>query len=532
MGLQLIDGLDLVRMIQAGVVLLEKNKSRVDALNVFPVPDGDTGTNMYLTLLSATREAEKRQDQDIAKVGKAISMGSLMGARGNSGVILSQVFRGIAKELEHKEKIDAKGLAAAFQAGSDTAYKAVMKPVEGTILTIVREVARSATATSKKSSDIVQVMQTALDSGKRMLERTPQLLPVLKEAGVVDAGGQGFLYLFEGMILALSPEAISTAGIAVETVTGPVEIETESDGLEFQYCTETLIRGSRLDIDKIRNELEPLGDSLLVVGEDDLAKVHIHSNHPGRVLETCLLWGNLHDVKINNMEEETQARLESLAEVKAIGLVAVGQGEGWQQIMLSLGVDNVVDGGQTMNPSTEDLLKAVADTKAEGVIILPNNKNIIMAAQQARKMADKPVQVVPTTNITQAVAALVAYKSDADLNKVAEAMSEEITRVKTGEVTVAVKDSSINGLQIKAGDFIGLIDDQVRTQGDSAAGMVMVLLESMATDGDLISIFYGADVSGDEAHHLKEQVEASYPDYDIELHYGGQPFYHYLISVE
>ncbi len=531
MGLDLIDGLDLVRMIQAGLVLLEKNKTRVDALNVFPVPDGDTGTNMYLTLLSAAREAEKKQDENIGKVGKAISMGSLMGARGNSGVILSQVFRGIAKELEHKEKVDAGGLAAAFQAGSDTAYKAVMKPVEGTILTIVREVARSATAASKKSDDVVQVMQTALDSGNRMLERTPQLLQVLKDAGVVDAGGQGFLYLLEGMILALSPESI-TSELAIENVEERIEA-TEVDGLEFQYCTETIIRGSRLDVDKIRNELEQLGDSLLVVGEDDLVKVHIHSNHPGRVLETLLVWGNLHDIKVDNMLEETQARSESLSEeVKNTGLIAVGQGEGWVQILLSLGVDRVVDGGQTMNPSTEDLLKAVAETRAGGVIIFPNNKNIIMAAQQAMKMADKPVRIIPTTSITQAVSALVAYDSDADLDELAETMTQEISQVKTGEVTVAVKDSSINGMQIKEGDFIGLVDGQVVVQGDSASGIVMALLEKMTADGDLISIFYGSDVNDDEAHQLKEQVETTYTDYDIELHYGGQPFYHYLLSVE
>lgn len=531
MGLQFIDGFDMARMIQTGVVLLEKNKARVDALNVFPVPDGDTGTNMYLTLLSAAHEAEKRLDQNIGKVSKGIAMGSLMGARGNSGVILSQVFRGMAKELENKDRIDARGLAAALQAGSDAAYKAVMKPVEGTILTIVREVARAAAEASKKTDDIVEVMQAALQSGNRMLERTPQMLPVLKEAGVVDSGGQGFLYLFEGMIKALSSEEISTAPLQ-STVSLPSEVEAEPESLEYQYCTETLIKGFRLDIDRIREELEPLGDSVLVVGEQDMVKVHIHSNHPGKVLEVCLAWGTLHDIKINNMEEETQARLESLAETKNTGLVAVGQGDGWVQIMKSLGVDQVVNGGQTMNPSTEDLLRAVSDTRAHGVIILPNNKNVIMAAEQAMRLADKPVRVVPTTSVTQAVAALVAYESEADLDRVAEAMAGEIGRVRTGEVTNAVKNSSINGLSIKEGDYIGLIDDKVVANGDSAEQMVMVLLESMAPDGDLISIFYGAEVDEDQATKLRELVEEKYPDYDIELHYGGQPFYQYLISVE
>jgi len=530
-GLQFIDGIDMVKMVQTGVAVLEKNKARVDALNVFPVPDGDTGTNMYLTLLSAAHEAEKRQDQHIGKVSKGIAMGSLMGARGNSGVILSQVFRGMAKELENKDRIDARGLAAALQAGSDAAYKAVMKPVEGTILTIVREVARAAAAASKKTDDIVEVMQAALESGNRMLERTPQMLPVLKEAGVVDSGGQGFLYLFEGMMKALSSDEFAAAELQ-PAVQLPSDAETEPESLEYQYCTETLIRGFRLDIDRIKEELEPLGDSLLVVGEQDMVKVHIHSNHPGKVLEVCLGWGTLHDIKINNMEEETQARLESLAENKNTGLVAVGQGDGWVRIMKSLGVDQVVSGGQTMNPSTEDLLRAVSETRARGVIILPNNKNVIMAAEQAMRMADKPVRVVPTTSITQAVAALVAYESDADLDQVAEAMTEEIGRVRTGEVTNAVKDSSINGLFIKEGDYIGLIDDKIVANGESADEMVLVLLESMASNGDLISIFYGADIDEETAMKLRELIEEKYPDYDVELHYGGQPFYHYLVSVE
>ena len=531
MGLSSIDGLDLVKMVQAGTSLLEKNKSKVDALNVFPVPDGDTGTNMYLTLLSASREAEKKQENNIGNVAKAISMGSLMGARGNSGVILSQVFRGIAKEIGHRDTVDAKGLAAALKSGADTAYKAVMKPVEGTILTVVREVARSAMANSGKSEDIVEMMQTALESGRLMLQKTPQLLPILKEAGVVDAGGQGFLFLLEGMIMALSAESAATS--MVVEVSGPaVETKSSVESLEFQYCTETLIQGTRLDIDRIREQLEPMGDSLLVVGEESLVKVHIHSNTPGKVLDTLQLWGSLHDIKINNMEDEAREKLANERETKTTGLVAVSQGDGWSKIFSSLGVDQVVHGGQTMNPSTEDIIKAVAEVNADGVIILPNNKNIIMAAEQAGKMADKPVRVIPTTSVAQAIPALVAYETDLDLEQVFEIMDREIKRIKTGEVTIAVKDSSINGLQIKKGDFIGLVNDEISITGENASDIVLRLLNLLTDGGDLISIYYGEEVKEDEAEPLKKEIELRFPDYDVELTFGGQPFYPYLITVE
>lgn len=531
MGLSSIDGLDFVKMVQAGTSLLEKNKSKVDALNVFPVPDGDTGTNMYLTLLSASREAEKKQEKSIGNVAKAVSMGSLMGARGNSGVILSQVFRGIAKEIDHQDTMDAKRLAAALKSGSDTAYKAVMKPVEGTILTVVREVARSAMAASNKSEDIVEIMQSALEDGRRTLEKTPQLLPILKEAGVVDAGGQGFLFLWEGMIMALSAELV-TSSLVVEAFKPVAEIDSPADSLEFRYCTETLIQGSRLDIERIREQLDPMGDSMLVVGEANLVKVHIHSNNPGKVLETLLPWGSLHDIKINNMEDEAREKLANEIEVKTTGLVAVSQGEGWSQIFSSLGVDKIVDGGQTMNPSTEDIIKAVAEVNAGGVIILPNNKNIIMAAEQAGKMADKPVRVIPTTSVAQAIPALVAYETDIELEQIFETMNREIKRIKTGEVTMAVKDSSINGLQIREGEFIGLVDDEILVKGDNTSEIVILLLNQLADEGDLISIYYGEEVKEEEANLLKKEVEAQFPNYDVELTRGGQPFYPYLISVE
>jgi DAK2 domain fusion protein YloV len=520
-------------MVRSGAALLEKNKSKVDALNVFPVPDGDTGTNMYLTLFSAVKEAEKNQNDNVGQVGKAVSMGSLMGARGNSGVILSQVFRGIAKELDSRETIDAKILAAALQSGSETAYKAVMKPVEGTILTVVRETARAANNAAKSNADIVAVMQESLEAGKRMLERTPQMLPILKEAGVVDAGGQGFLYFYEGMIQALGAYAEDFTSAPAPSIAD--ETSPGDQNLTYQYCTEVLIRGTAIDVEAIRDSLFPIGDSLLVVGEPDLVKVHVHSNHPGKVLETCLTWGSLHDVKIDNMAEEAEARLESLesaSKLKKVGVIAVGQGEGWIQMFDSLGVDKVVDGGQTMNPSTEDLVNAVAEVEAESVIILPNNKNIIMAALQAEELSEKPVEVVETNSVTEAIAAMVAFDEEKDLASLAAAMKTEIAKVKTGEITIAVRDSAVNGLKIKAGDYIGIINDVIKMKGGSSQEVVLSILELIAPGGDLISLFYGAEVEEKEAGLLKAKVAELYPLHDVELHFGGQPFYHYLISVE
>lgn len=531
MGCTEINGLDLLKMLKVGSKTLEANKSGVDALNVFPVPDGDTGTNMYLTLTSAVREAEKNENENIAKVGKAVSMGSLMGARGNSGVILSQIFRGMAKEMEGKTTLDAKGVASALQAGADTAYKAVMKPVEGTILTVVREMAKAAVLKAKNSDDIIAVLEDAYEAGQTTLRRTPNMLPILKEAGVVDAGGQGLLYLLKGMIKALKGEEEEKAYQEETVTTGQDETQ---EGLTYLYCTEVLIRGQRLDIEEIRDELEPLGDSLLVVGEEDVVKVHIHSNHPGKVLEVCLSRGKLYDIKINNMEEEVEERLNKIKELPLakIGVVAVSQGDGFSEILTNLGVMAIVNGGQTMNPSTEELVKAVEEVKAEKVILLPNNKNIIMAARQAAEISTKPVAVVPTTSPVQAVTAMVAFNPDMELEEVAQDMSQEIEKVITGEVTQAVRDSQINGLQIKAGDFIGIVGDEIKVKAATAEDAVMLILEQMAEEGELITIFYGKDVADQEAIELKKRVEEGFSRHEVEMHKGGQPHYHYLLSVE
>ncbi|ABI68081.1 DAK2 domain-containing protein [Syntrophomonas wolfei] len=546
MSLLKIDGSDLIRAVKSGCIKLEHERDRVDALNVFPVPDGDTGTNMYLTLLSAVKESEKSRGQSLAAVAKAISAGSLMGARGNSGVILSQVFRGFARLMEGKEQATATDLAQALKAGANTAYEAVMKPVEGTILTVIRELARTAEAEAKKDSDIVRTLLLAIKAGHQTLQKTPMMLPILKEAGVVDAGGQGLMIFFEGALEGL----VQDQDIILESYERQAEMGWQDKrveevlSLDFQYCTETLIKGKDLEPTEIKEHLAPLGDSMLVVGGDELVKVHIHSNHPGKVLESCLQWGSLSDIKINNMLDEVHEHRENWPRLneelaaasknlKNIGLVAVGAGSGVVQILQNLGVDVVVEGGQTMNPSIEDLLNACKEVPAPSVIILPNNSNIIMAAEQAKQLSDKPVAVVPSRSVMQAITALIAFNPELALEDVAQAMIEEMKQVKYGEVTYAVRDSQLNGLEIKNGDTIGLIEDKISVTADNAGEAVLKLLERMADeDSELITFFYGEDVSEEEANNLKEKIINNYPDYEVDLHYGGQPHYRYLLSVE
>lgn len=539
MSLLTITGNDLVRCVKAGCIRLEHNREQVDMLNVFPVPDGDTGTNMYLTLLSAVKEGEKHSQEPLGKVAKAISMGSLMGARGNSGVILSQIFRGIAKMLEGKESANAMDLALALKAGSDTAYKAVMKPVEGTILTVIREIAKACEKEAQAGDDIISTLLAGLQEGKRTLARTPSMLPILKEAGVVDSGGQGIIYFLEGAIDGLAQEK----DIQLDAYKEKISMQTgavakEEIVLDFQYCTELLIKGENLDPGDIRDHLQPLGDSMLVVGEDEIVKVHIHSNHPGKVLETALQFGQLSDIKINNMLEEVhENRLNVEANAnkftKKVGLVAVGAGEGIVEILNSLGVDVVVQGGQTMNPSTEDLLNACAEVSAPAVIILPNNKNIIMAAQQVKGLSEKQIEIVATKSVMEAITALIAYNPDGELAEIAAAMIEEMEKITYAEVTQAVRDSAVNGLQIEEGDIIGMIDGKISLKGSSDDEVVMALLKEMIKDeSELITLLYGNDLGEEDAEALREKIEEQYPDCEVEIHFGGQPHYSYLMSVE
>ncbi len=543
MSLVYIDGNDLVRSIKAGCIKLEHNRDSVDLLNVFPVPDGDTGTNMYLTLLSAVKEGEKNLNQPLSKVARAISMGSLMGARGNSGVILSQIFRGFARTLEGKETANAMDLALALKSGAQTAYEAVMKPVEGTILTVIREIASTCETEARKDSDIVATLLAGITTGYTTLERTPYLLPILKEAGVVDAGGQGLIYFLEGMVEGLAQEKeIELSDYREKMAPVATDIVTRQDiKLEFQYCTEVLIKGLEMNIEDIKDHLRPLGDSMLVVGDDELVKVHIHSNHPGKVLETCLQWGQLSDIKINNMLEEVHEHinnwentgLANTSKSKKLGLVAVGVGEGIIEVLKSLGVDIVVEGGQTMNPSTEDLLNACNQVNAESVIIFPNNSNIIMAAQQVVELSNKQVVVVPTKSIMQAITALIAYDPEGEPEEIAAAMIDEMQQVKYAEVTHAVRNSSINGLSIKDGDIIGILGGEITVTSISPEDVLLKLLEQMVDDeSSLITFFFGDEINQDEASKVNDTIVERYSDCDVEYHFGGQPHYSYLVSVE
>lgn len=546
MALLVIDGNDLVRCLKAGCINLEHRRDSVDLLNVFPVPDGDTGTNMYLTLLSAVKEGEKNINQPVGKVAKAVSRGSLMGARGNSGVILSQIFRGFARVLEGKEKADAMDLALALKAGAQTAYDAVMKPVEGTILTVVREVANTCEAEAQKGNDVIGILVAGIETGNTTLAKTPSMLPILKEAGVVDSGGQGFMYFLEGLLEGLAQEKEIKLGEYREKMAPASTMSREGDqsiALEFQYCNETLIKGHGLDVEDIKDHLRPLGDSMLVVGDEELVKVHIHSNHPGKVLETCLQFGQLSDIKINNMLEEVHEHVNNWKELeedavraserKHTGLVAVAAGDGIIDVLKSLGVDQVVEGGQTMNPATEDLLNACNSVNADSVIILPNNGNVIMSAQQVGELSEKPVRVVPSRSVMQAISALIAYDPQGDIEGLVQEMSATVEEVKYAEVTHAVRDSHVNGLEIKEGDTIGLIDDKVVLTAVNPVEAALKLLTRMINDEtQLITFFYGEGIEEDEANNLKETIAASYPECEIEMHYGGQPHYSYILSVE
>lgn len=544
MSLSSITGKDLVRSVKAGCIKLEHNRDRVDLLNVFPVPDGDTGTNMYLTLLSAVKEGEKSSEQNLGKIAKALSTGSLMGARGNSGVILSQVFRGFAKTLEGKEEARAMDLAMALKMGSDTAYEAVMKPVEGTILTVIREVAKACEAKARQNDDILAVLLEGIRVGELTLEKTPAMLPVLREAGVVDAGGQGLIYFLQGMVEGVAQEK----ELSLDFYRAPRPSQSMGQAfdniqLEYQYCTELLLSGKDLDSNDIKDHLAPLGDSMLVVGEDELIKVHIHSNHPGKVLETCLQWGSLSDIKINNMLEETHEHLlllngeepekEPEESAKKIGVVAVAAGEGMNRILDSLGVDQVVWGGQTMNPSTEDLLQACNCIRAENVIILPNNGNVILAAQQVQQFSETPIYVLPTRSVVQGISAMVAFEPDGDINAVIEDMQKIADSVKYAEITRAVRDSQVNGLEIKEGHIIGLVGGKIVASGTVMNDIIKTVLEKMLEDNnELISVFYGEDTVHEEAETTVDYIKGLYPDCEVESHFGGQPHYNYLIAVE
>ncbi|KJS87567.1 MAG: hypothetical protein JM58_03830 [Peptococcaceae bacterium BICA1-8] len=528
-------------MVLTGASKIEIEKSKIDSLNVFPVPDGDTGTNMSLTLASAAKAVQKLPvDVDLSKAADAMAYGALMGARGNSGVILSQLLGGFAKALSKAEKIDAHLLAKAFNQGVDAAYKAVVKPVEGTILTVAREASESLSSKVTDETEITKAFEIYLEQGYHTLSKTPEMLPVLKQAGVVDAGGQGLLTVIEGMLAGFRGEIIQEKAIKEQksyvTQTFPVSnFIINTNDIQFQYCTELIIKKmteSDITQEQIRGFLENKGDCVLVVGSDNITKIHIHTNNPGLVLEYCCKLGSLHDIKIENMREQSR-ELEIAVPNKNIGVIGVSTGEGINEIFRSLGVDFIITGGQTMNPSTENILSAMEDVNAKEIIILPNNKNIILAAQQAVQLSSKPAKVVTTKTIPQGISALMAFNGELNLNINYEKMQEAISFVKTCEITYAVRDAQHGDFFIKAGQNMGIIEGEIAYVSDEIEDVILSTLQKVINNQDgLITLYYGEDVTEAQAEELLQSISKLYPNVDFELHYGGQPLYYYLISVE
>lgn len=552
-----IDAEVLKKLFLAGAANLEAKKEWINDLNVFPVPDGDTGTNMTLTIMSAAKEVNSLTNPTMQTLSKAISGGSLRGARGNSGVILSQLLRGFTKVVRDYEEIDSIIISTAFQKAVETAYKAVMKPKEGTILTVARGMADKILDLSTEIDDLEELFDKVIKYGDEVLEHTPDLLPVLKQAGVVDSGGQGLMQIMKGAYDALMGKEINYEAVAGQG--GPAESsEVSAQGLEekeikFGYCTEFIVMLEKpYDAAKeaeFKAYLESIGDSIVLVSDDDIVKVHVHTNHPGLAFEKGLTFGSLTKMKIDNMREEHQERVIANAEKvakeqaeqakkeepkKKYGFISVSAGEGLSEIFKSLGVDYIIEGGQTMNPSTEDMLNAIEKVNAENVFIFPNNSNIILAANQAQSIVeDKNIIVIPTKTIPQGISALIAYSEDADPEENAEAMKEEISNVKSGSVTYAVRDTEIDDKTIKQGDIMGIGDKTILSVGQNIQDVTKDMIEQLAgDDAELISIYYGSDVTEEDANALAEAVEAVYPDVDVEVNYGGQPIYYYILSVE
>ena len=549
--MQSLDGIKFAEMVQMGAHHLYQNANYVDSLNVFPVPDGDTGTNMNLSMTSGAKETEHAASEHIGKTAQALSKGLLMGARGNSGVILSQLFRGFGKFIEKESTIDAKGFAGAFQAGVDTAYKAVMKPVEGTILTVAREAAKKGVEVAETENDIIAVMEAFTAEAKASLDRTPDLLPVLKEVGVVDSGGQGLLFVYEGFLASLKGEALPEKNDATLDDLINAEHHRAQDfmntaDIEFGYCTEIMVRLEEgkepFNEEQFRNELNPLGDSLLVISDEEIAKVHIHSEQPGSVLSIGQKYGSLIKIKVDNMREQHSAIVgeehkaptpAKKVEKHPYAIVTIAMGEGVAELLRSIGASYVIEGGQTMNPSTEDIVKAVQEIGAEKVLILPNNKNIVMAAEQAVELLEIDAAVVPTKTIPQGMAAILAFNPEAavDINK--KTMSEAFANVKTGQVTYAVRDTSIDGVEIHKDDFMALAEGKIVLSTPALKDAAEKVIKDLVNeDAEIVTVIYGEDTTEQAASELVAFIEENYPDVEVELFDGKQGLYPYIISVE
>lgn len=555
----------LARMFLAGAKNLDSKKDWINELNVFPVPDGDTGTNMTMTIMSAAKEVSSLTNPTMVELAKAISSGSLRGARGNSGVILSQLFRGFCKVIKEYDEIDVTILCEACQKAVETAYKAVMKPKEGTILTVAKGAAEKALELSDETEDVVTFVEEVIKQAEYVLDQTPEMLPVLKQAGVVDSGGQGLVQVLKGAYDALIGKEIDYTIEGAPTGAAPAKISAETEAeIKFGYCTEFIIV---LNAPMSDNEehaykafLESIGDSIVVVADDEIVKTHVHTNDPGLALQKALTFGSLSKIKIDNMREEHQEKLikdsqklaaQQKAEeeayeaaqadektnnmpAKEMGFVSVSIGEGMNEVFRGLGVDYLIEGGQTMNPSTEDMLNAIEHVNAKTVFILPNNKNIIMAANQAVDLVeDKQIIVIPTKTIPQGITALVNYIPDHSAEENKELMMAEIENVKTGQVTYAVRDTEIDGKTIKQNDFMGIGDKSILSVGTDLMATTLEMVDAMVDeDSAIVSIYFGSDSDEDSANELAAAIEEKYPDVEVEVNDGGQPIYYYVISVE
>ncbi|MGE6424118.1 DAK2 domain-containing protein [Bacillus altitudinis] len=557
MSIRNLGGRSFAKMILAGAHHLSQNAQIVDALNVFPVPDGDTGTNMNLSMTSGAKAVEETNTDHIGKVGVALSKGLLMGARGNSGVILSQLFRGFSKNIEQKETIDAKEFALALQAGVDTAYKAVMKPIEGTILTVAKDAAKKAVAVSATEDQIDRVLELTIEEARASLDRTPDLLPVLKEVGVVDSGGKGLLCVYEGFLVSLRGEELPPKTASLPTLKELVSAEhhksaqshMNTEDIEFGYCTEFMVKFEEdkqsFDENAFREELSEFGDSLLVVSDDTLAKVHIHAEQPGDVLSYAQRYGSLINMKIENMREQHSSIVNeekdhspaapkaTAAEKQRFGVVSVAMGEGIADLFKSIGASVVIEGGQTMNPSTEDIVKAIDSIHAETVFILPNNSNIVMAAKQAATVSSREVVVIPTKTVPQGMSALLSLNEAASNEDNEAAMLEAIDHVKSGQITFAVRDTQIDGIDIAKGDYMGLYNGKITLTAKNQLDAAKELLTQMVTEDDeIVTIIKGEDASSDEMEALEAYIEETFEDVEVEVHDGKQPLYSYILAVE
>lgn len=551
MELKTINAELLAKMFKQGTFELNKNKGIVDSLNVFPVPDGDTGTNMSLTMNSSIEGLAKQSFDTVEDVSKSISKGSLMGARGNSGVILSQIFRGFAKGCKGKTELTSADLCVAFKDAADTAYSAVLKPVEGTILTVIRKIADKGMEYAHEDLDMIELMKLLIHKGEETLELTPEYLPVLKQAGVVDAGGKGLIYILQGCLDAMQGKESSLESLKTSAYKEPAQNVMSTEDIIFAYCTEFIVEGDNMDGNKLRSIIETMGDSMVFVQDEDLIKVHVHTNSPGVALEEALKFGSLKKVKIENMKDQHSTIIEGAhdglnAEApkaastfadspyeEDYGFIGVAMGEGFVNIFKDLGIHGNIQGGQTMNPSTEDFMNEIENCPSEYIFLFPNNSNIIMAANQAKELSNKKVFVIPTKTMPQCITAMLVFNRDQSAEENYEAMCESLSNVKTIQITYSVRNTTFNDLEIEKDDYLAVADGEIKGVGKNIEAVIFESIENtMQEDAEILSIYYGSDVTEEEAAAMTEKLEQKFPDLEIDVYSGGQPIYYYVFSIE